>query len=55
MNGRDLPKENGATNRKGAPIEQGYKQSKWVKELIVTSHVATGKIWDLNGLGDDNR
>lgn len=39
MNGRDLPKENGAPLRLAAPIKQGYKQSKWVTELIVTSQL----------------
>jgi DMSO/TMAO reductase YedYZ molybdopterin-dependent catalytic subunit len=39
MNGKDLPKENGAPLRLAAPIKQGYKQSKWVTELIVTSQL----------------
>jgi DMSO/TMAO reductase YedYZ molybdopterin-dependent catalytic subunit len=39
MNGRDLPPENGAPLRLAAPIKLGYKQSKWVTELIVTSQL----------------
>ena len=39
MNGRDLPKENGAPLRLAAPIKLGYKQSKWVTELVVTSQL----------------
>jgi DMSO/TMAO reductase YedYZ molybdopterin-dependent catalytic subunit len=36
MNGRDLPPENGAPLRLAAPIKLGYKQSKWVTEIVVT-------------------
>ena len=39
MNGKDLPKENGAPLRLAAPIKLGYKQSKWVTELIVTDRL----------------
>ena len=39
MNGQDLPKENGAPLRLAAPIKLGYKQSKWVTELVVTSQL----------------
>jgi DMSO/TMAO reductase YedYZ molybdopterin-dependent catalytic subunit len=39
MNGNNLPPENGAPLRLAAPIKQGYKQSKWVTELIVTSQL----------------
>jgi DMSO/TMAO reductase YedYZ molybdopterin-dependent catalytic subunit len=39
MNGQDLPKENGAPLRLAAPIKLGYKQSKWVTEVIVTSQL----------------
>ena len=39
MNGKDLPKENGAPLRLAAPIKLGYKQSKWVTELVVTSQL----------------
>jgi DMSO/TMAO reductase YedYZ molybdopterin-dependent catalytic subunit len=37
MNGAPLPPENGAPLRLAAPIKLGYKQSKWVTEIIVTS------------------
>jgi DMSO/TMAO reductase YedYZ molybdopterin-dependent catalytic subunit len=37
MNGQDLPADNGAPLRLAAPIKLGYKQSKWVNEIIVTS------------------
>jgi DMSO/TMAO reductase YedYZ molybdopterin-dependent catalytic subunit len=37
MNGKDLPPANGAPLRLAAPIKLGYKQSKWVTEIIVTS------------------
>jgi DMSO/TMAO reductase YedYZ molybdopterin-dependent catalytic subunit len=39
MNGRDLPAENGAPLRLASPIKLGYKQSKWVTEVIVTSQL----------------
>ena len=39
MNGKDLPKQNGAPLRLAAPIKLGYKQSKWVTELVVTSQL----------------
>ncbi len=39
MNGKDLPKENGAPLRLASPIKLGYKQSKWVTEVIVTSQL----------------
>ena len=39
MNGKDLPKENGAPLRLAAPIKLGYKQSKWVTELVVTDRL----------------
>lgn len=39
MNGRDLPADNGAPLRLAAPIKLGYKQSKWVNEIIVTSQL----------------
>jgi DMSO/TMAO reductase YedYZ molybdopterin-dependent catalytic subunit len=39
MNGRDLPAQNGAPLRLAAPIKLGYKQSKWVTELIVTDRL----------------
>ncbi len=37
MNGRDLPAENGAPLRLASPMKLGYKQSKWVTEVIFTS------------------
>ncbi len=37
MNGQPLPAENGAPLRLAAPIKLGYKQSKWVTEVIFTS------------------
>jgi DMSO/TMAO reductase YedYZ molybdopterin-dependent catalytic subunit len=39
MNGAPLPPENGAPLRLAAPIKLGYKQSKWVTEVVVTSQL----------------
>ena len=39
MNGKDLPAANGAPLRLAAPIKLGYKQSKWVTEVVVTSQL----------------
>ena len=39
MNGSDLPAENGAPLRLASPIKLGYKQSKWVTEIVVTSQL----------------
>lgn len=39
MNDRPLPPENGAPLRLAAPIKLGYKQSKWVTEVVVTSEL----------------
>lgn len=39
MNGQALPADNGAPLRLAAPIKLGYKQSKWVTEIIVTSQL----------------
>ncbi len=39
MNGRRLPADNGAPLRLASPIKLGYKQSKWVTELVVTSQL----------------
>ena len=39
MNGAPLPPENGAPLRLAAPIKLGYKQSKWVTEIVVTSQL----------------
>ena len=37
MNGKELPAENGAPLRLASPIKLGYKQSKWVTEVIFAS------------------
>ncbi len=39
MNSNALPAENGAPLRLAAPIKLGYKQSKWVTEIVVTSQL----------------
>lgn len=39
MNGAPLPPDNGAPLRLAAPIKLGYKQSKWVTEVVVTSQL----------------
>jgi DMSO/TMAO reductase YedYZ molybdopterin-dependent catalytic subunit len=39
MNDAPLPPENGAPLRLAAPIKLGYKQSKWVTEVVVTSQL----------------
>lgn len=39
MNGKDLPAENGAPLRLASPIKLGYKQSKWVTEVVLTSQL----------------
>jgi DMSO/TMAO reductase YedYZ molybdopterin-dependent catalytic subunit len=39
MNGQTLPADNGAPLRLASPIKLGYKQSKWVTELVVTSQL----------------
>jgi DMSO/TMAO reductase YedYZ molybdopterin-dependent catalytic subunit len=39
MNGRPLPADNGAPLRLASPIKLGYKQSKWVTEIVVTSQL----------------
>jgi DMSO/TMAO reductase YedYZ molybdopterin-dependent catalytic subunit len=39
MNGKDLPPENGAPLRLASPIKLGYKQSKWVTEVVLTSQL----------------
>ncbi len=39
MNGQALPAANGAPLRLAAPIKLGYKQSKWVTEIIITSQL----------------
>ncbi len=37
LNGRPLPAEHGAPLRLAAPIKLGYKQSKWVTEIVATT------------------
>ena len=39
MNGKPLPADNGAPLRLATPIKQGYKLSKWVTEVRVTSQL----------------
>lgn len=39
LNGAPLPPENGAPLRLAAPIKLGYKQSKWVTEIVVTNQL----------------
>lgn len=39
MNGAPLPPDNGAPLRLAAPIKLGYKQSKWVTEVVVMSQL----------------
>jgi DMSO/TMAO reductase YedYZ molybdopterin-dependent catalytic subunit len=38
-NGETLPPANGAPLRLAAPIKLGYKQSKWVTEVMVTDRL----------------
>ncbi len=38
-NGEALPKENGAPLRLASPIKLGYKQSKWITRITLTSHL----------------
>jgi DMSO/TMAO reductase YedYZ molybdopterin-dependent catalytic subunit len=39
MNGKELPAENGAPLRLASPIKLGYKQSKWVTEVVFASEL----------------
>ncbi|MDY6901936.1 MAG: molybdopterin-dependent oxidoreductase [Cyanobacteriota bacterium] len=39
-NGESLPVENGAPLRLASPIKLGYKQSKWVTRVTLTSHLS---------------
>ncbi|MBD2665678.1 hypothetical protein B6N60_04522 [Richelia sinica FACHB-800] len=39
-NGEPLPVENGAPLRLASPIKLGYKQSKWVIQITLTSHLS---------------
>jgi DMSO/TMAO reductase YedYZ molybdopterin-dependent catalytic subunit len=38
-NGEPLPVDNGAPLRLASPIKLGYKQSKWVTQITLTSHL----------------
>lgn len=42
-NGQPLPAENGAPLRLAAPIKLGYKQSKWVTRVTLTSNLNSKK------------
>jgi len=42
-NGAPLPVENGAPLRLASPIKLGYKQSKWVTQVTLTSKLSTAK------------
>jgi DMSO/TMAO reductase YedYZ molybdopterin-dependent catalytic subunit len=42
-NGAALPVENGAPLRLASPIKLGYKQSKWVTRVTLTSELSTVK------------
>ncbi|MFN5857504.1 MAG: molybdopterin-dependent oxidoreductase, partial [Pseudanabaenaceae cyanobacterium] len=42
-NGEPLPVENGAPLRLAAPIKLGYKQSKWVTDVVVTETLSNRK------------
>ncbi len=49
-NGTPLPVENGAPLRLAAPIKLGYKQSKWVTQITLTSHLSLFKgYWEDQG------
>jgi DMSO/TMAO reductase YedYZ molybdopterin-dependent catalytic subunit len=49
-NGEILPVENGAPLRLASPIKLGYKQSKWVTRVILTSQLSTYKgYWEDQG------
>ncbi|MBD2690970.1 molybdopterin-dependent oxidoreductase [Anabaena catenula] len=49
-NGETLPVENGAPLRLASPIKLGYKQSKWVTRITLTSHLSAFKgYWEDQG------
>ncbi|AFY48457.1 sulfite oxidase-like oxidoreductase [Nostoc sp. PCC 7524] len=49
-NGESLPVENGAPLRLASPIKLGYKQSKWVTKIMLTSHLTAFKgYWEDQG------
>jgi DMSO/TMAO reductase YedYZ molybdopterin-dependent catalytic subunit len=41
MNGADLPRANGAPLRLASPLKLGYKQSKWVTNIVFLSQLPT--------------
>ncbi|BAY77810.1 oxidoreductase molybdopterin binding protein [Nostoc linckia NIES-25] len=49
-NGETLPIENGAPLRLASPIKLGYKQSKWVTQITLTSYLSPFKgYWEDQG------
>ena len=49
-NGEPLPVENGAPLRLASPIKLGYKQSKWVMKVTLTSELSRNKgYWEDQG------
>ncbi|BAB74643.1 molybdopterin-binding protein [Anabaena sp. FACHB-709] len=49
-NGESLPIDNGAPLRLAAPIKLGYKQSKWVTQITLASHLSIFKgYWEDKG------
>ncbi|WP_414753805.1 molybdopterin-dependent oxidoreductase [Anabaena sp. CCY 9910] len=49
-NGESLPVDNGAPLRLAAPIKLGYKQSKWVTQITLASHLSIFKgYWEDQG------
>ena len=49
-NGEPLPRENGAPLRLASPIKLGYKQSKWVTKVTLTSQLSNFKgYWEDQG------
>ncbi|ABA20582.1 Oxidoreductase, molybdopterin binding protein [Trichormus variabilis ATCC 29413] len=49
-NGESLPIDNGAPLRLAAPIKLGYKQSKWVTQITLASHLSIFKgYWEDQG------
>lgn len=49
-NGAPLPVENGAPLRLASPVKLGYKQSKWVTGITLTSELSTAQgYWEDRG------
>lgn len=49
-NGKPLPVDNGAPLRLASPIKLGYKQSKWVTQITLVSHLSHYKgYWEDQG------